>query len=107
MSSACWFAAVQGVGSDCLELEPSPSCRLIYFLAPPRATSLLAREVETKASNAGWSIVRKDVFPGGTELRLKRNGLSAYISLAAGARAVVCQQKPSKDCASLIDVSVD
>jgi hypothetical protein len=93
--------------SDCVEFEPSPSCRLIYFLAPPRATPLLAREVETKARNAGWSAVRKDVFQGGTELRLKRSGLSAYVSVAAGARASVCRQQPSKDCASLIDVSVD
>jgi hypothetical protein len=93
--------------SDCVEFEPSPSCRLIYFIAPPRATLLLAREVETKARNAGWSVVRKDVFQGGTELRLKRSGLSAYVSLAAGARASVCRQRPSKDCASLIDVSVD
>ena len=51
--------------SDCVEFEPSPSCRLIYFIAPPRATLLLAREVETKARNAGWSVVRKDVFQGG------------------------------------------
>jgi hypothetical protein len=93
--------------SDCVEFEPSPSCRLIYFLAPPQATSLLTREVEMKASKAGWSIVRTDVFQGGTELRLKRSGLSAYVSLAAGSRARECQHRPSKDCASLIDVSVD
>jgi hypothetical protein len=93
--------------SDCVEFEPSPSCRLIYFLAPPQATSLLAREVEMKASKGGWSVVRTDVFQGGTELRLKRSGLTAYVSLAAGTRASVCRHQPSKDCASFINVSVD
>jgi hypothetical protein len=57
------------------------------------------------AENAGWSLTRKDVYEGGTELRLRRRGLRAYISLAAGTRARACRHRPSKDCASLVDVT--
>lgn len=93
--------------SDCVEFAGSPSCRLIYFVAPRQPTSTLAREVQMAAERDGWSLSRKDVYAGGTELRLKRRGLRAYISLAAGTRAEACRRKPDKDCASLIDVSVE
>jgi hypothetical protein len=93
--------------TDCVEFEASPSCRLIYFLAPRRPTNALAREVQAAAKRDDWSLSRKDVYAGGTELRLKRRGQRAYISLAAGTRAEACRRKPTKDCASLINVSVD
>jgi hypothetical protein len=93
--------------TDCVELESSPSCRLIYFVAPRQRTSALARNVQMAAKRDGWSLTRKDVYDGGTELRLKRHGLRAYVSLAAGTRAEACRQKPHEGCASFINVSVD
>jgi len=93
--------------SDCVEFARSPSCRLIYFVAPRKPTSTLAREVQMAAERDGWSLSRKDVYAGGTELRLKRDGLRAYISLAAGTRAEACRRKAHEGCASLIDVSVE
>ena len=80
--------------SDCVEFEASPSCRLIYFVASRQPTSTLAREVQMAAERDGWSLSRKDIYAGGTELRLKRRGLRAYISLAAGTRAEAC--RPSR-----------
>jgi hypothetical protein len=93
--------------TDCVEFESSPSCRLIYFVAPRRPTNSLARALQKTAEKAGWSLTRKDVYQGGTELRLRRRGLRAYISLAAGTRAKACRHRPRKDCASLVDVSAD
>jgi hypothetical protein len=92
---------------DCVEFERSPSCRLIYFLGPLHPTGALASEVQRMASAHGWSLARKDVYAGGTELRLKKAGLRAYVSLAAGARVDACRRRPREDCASLIDVSAD
>ena len=92
---------------DCVEFEASPSCRLIYFVAPRQPTSALAREVQMAALRGGWSLSRKDVYAGGTELRLKRRGLRAYISLADGTRVEACRRRAARGCASLIDVSVD
>lgn len=98
---------VEQSDGDCVEFEPSPSCRLIYFVAPRGETSSLAREVQTRAATGGWALTRKDVYEGGTELRLNRSGLRAYISLAAGNRALTCLRRPSKECASLVNVSID
>jgi len=32
--------------TDCVEFESSPSCRLVYFVAPRRATSSLASDLQ-------------------------------------------------------------
>jgi hypothetical protein len=45
--------------TDCVEFEASPSCRLIYFVAPRQPTSALAREVQTAAMRGGWSLSRR------------------------------------------------
>jgi hypothetical protein len=92
---------------DCVEFEHSPSCRLIYFIASRKATATLAREVEKAAGRRGWSLQRKDVREGGTALRFKRPGLDAYVGLIGRAGTEACRHRPRKDCASLIDVSVD
>jgi hypothetical protein len=92
---------------DCVEFEPSPSCRLIYFIGPRKPTATLAREVETAAERRGWSLQRKDVREGGTQLRFKRPGLKAYVALVGHAGTEACRHRPGKYCASLIDISVD
>ena len=91
---------------DCVEFQSSPSCRLIYFIAPRKATVTLAGEIQKTAERRGWSLLRKDVWKGGTELRFKRPGLKAYVGLVAGAGRDACRYRPRKNCASLIDVSV-
>lgn len=98
---------IEQYDGDCVEFEPSPSCRLIYFIGPRKATATLAREVEKAAEKRGWSLQRKDVHEGGTQLRFKRPGLEAYVALIGRAGTEFCRHRPRKDCASLIDVSVD
>src|SRR6266480_619958 len=85
--------AIERSLTDCVEFEASPSCRLIYFVAPRQPTNALAREVQAAAKRDGWSLSRKDVYAGGTELRLKRRGLRAYISLADGTRVEACRRQ--------------
>ena len=96
---------VEQSDGDCIEFQSSPSCRLIYFIAPRKATGTLASEIQKTAERRGWSLQRKDVWEGGTELRFKRPGLKAYVGLLAGSGGDACR-RPRKDCASLIDVSV-
>jgi len=98
---------IKQADSDCVEFESSPSCHLIYFVSPLRSTAVLTGEVQKAASEDGWSLARKDVYSGGTELRLKRDGLRAYVSVAAGARVDACRREPREGCASFINVSVD
>src|SRR5262245_48929635 len=51
--------------TDCVEFEASPSCRVIYFVAPRQPTNAQVREVQTAARREGWSLSRKDVYAGG------------------------------------------
>ena len=88
---------------DCVELARSPSCVQIYFI--PREASRAERvaAVVDAARTAGWETVSVESFVGGSSLRFRRSGLTAYVHVALDQRVERSREAP-KDWADFVSV---
>ena len=87
---------------DCVELAPSPSCVQIYFVTEAAAVSGRIEAVDQRARGSGWTRIKREILPGGAQLRYRREDLGAVVSLW-DRRALECRKEPHQ-CADVIAV---
>jgi hypothetical protein len=95
---------VAQVEADCVELARSPSCVEVYFIPKARSRDERVAAVEQAARAAGWQIVRKETFIGGSELRFRRGGLQAFVHLFPDERLERCREAAARECADTLSV---
>jgi hypothetical protein len=88
--------------ADCVELAPSPSCVHIYFVADETMVSARIEAVDQRAQGSGWTSIKRENLPGGSQLRYRREDLGAVVSLW-NRRALKCRKAPHR-CADVIAV---
>jgi hypothetical protein len=92
-------AEVEGL---CVELAPAPSCVHIYFVPATRSMPGRIAEIENLAVDAGWTVVRKEPLPGGTQLQLEKPRVQAMIYLQPSDDVTACQSSPRRRCADAV-----
>jgi hypothetical protein len=95
---------VDEVAGDCVELAPSPSCVHVYFVTNDVGQGARATDVLRAAEASDWVLDRREVFPGGLQLRFHTDELKAVVSLGTDERARQCALDPSRECADVVMV---
>jgi hypothetical protein len=60
--------------------------------------------VRDAAKAGGWRLDRREVLPGGVELRLSQNDVRAIVTLRSADAAARCADTPSEACADVVSV---
>jgi hypothetical protein len=94
---------LEEVAGNCVELASSPSCVQVYFVVtgdPDRR----AEAVIERARSSGWEVERRELLPGGTELRVHADELTAIVSLQKDDVAERCAATRIRACADTVMV---
>ena len=92
---------------SCIELAPSPSCIRVHFLATQLGLEQRTAAVIKTATESGWVLDRRELLPGGMDLRFHREDLKAFVSLGTDAQAERCASNRTLECADTVHVEGD